>query len=95
MTEEEAKAEAAEVLVTDGPDEAGDMFQRPGKLSDPFPRPYANDEAAKAANNGALPPDLTYIVNARHGGEVRTILLWCLFKLGEEIPHFWHSFCCI
>ena len=57
-------------LITDGPNEEGDMFQRPGKLSDRFPRPYANDEAAKAANNGALPPDLTYIVNARHGGEV-------------------------
>jgi len=69
MTEEEAKAEAAEVLVEDGPDEEGNMFQRPGKLSDRFPNPYANDEAAKAANGGALPPDLTFIVNARHGGE--------------------------
>merc|ERR1712165_637450 len=47
FTEEEAKREAEEVLVSDGP----------------------NDEAAKAANNGALPPDLTFIVNARHGGE--------------------------
>jgi len=45
------------------------MFQRPGKLSDRFPRPYANDEAARSANNGALPPDLSYIVAARHGGE--------------------------
>lgn len=56
--------------VADGPDEEGNMFERPGKLSDRFPRPYANDEAAKAANNGALPPDLSFIVNARHGGEV-------------------------
>jgi ubiquinol-cytochrome c reductase cytochrome c1 subunit len=69
MTEDEAKAEALEQQVTDGPDDSGEMFQRPGKLSDRFPRPYANDEAAKAANNGALPPDLTYIANARHGGE--------------------------
>jgi cytochrome c1 len=46
------------------------MFQRPGKLSDRFPQPYANDEAAKAANNGALPPDLSFIINARHGGAV-------------------------
>ena len=45
------------------------MFERPGKLSDRFPQPYANDEAAKAANNGALPPDLSFIVNARHGEE--------------------------
>jgi ubiquinol-cytochrome c reductase cytochrome c1 subunit len=69
FTEDEAKAEAEEIMVTDGPDDEGNMFERPGKLSDRFPNPYANDEAAKAANNGALPPDLSFIVNARHGGE--------------------------
>ena len=57
-------------MVMDGPDDDGNMFERPGKLSDRFPRPYPNDEAARAANNGALPPDLTYITSARHGGEV-------------------------
>ncbi|XP_060632017.2 cytochrome c1, heme protein, mitochondrial [Anolis sagrei] len=68
-TESEAKALAEEVEVQDGPDENGEMFMRPGKLSDYFPKPYPNPEAARAANNGALPPDLSYIVNARHGGE--------------------------
>jgi len=68
-TEVEAKAEAAEVMVTDGPNENGDMFQRPGKLSDYLPKPYGNDNAAAAANNGAIPPDLSYIALARHGGE--------------------------
>lgn len=68
-TEEEAKAEAEEIMVTDGPNDQGEMFQRPGKLSDYFASPYPNDEAARAANNGALPPDLTYITSARHGGE--------------------------
>lgn len=67
-TEEEAKAEAAESQVTDGPNEEGNMFQRPGKLSDTFPAPYPNDEAAKAANNGALPPDLSLIAFARNNG---------------------------
>jgi ubiquinol-cytochrome c reductase cytochrome c1 subunit len=43
---------------------------RPGKLSDPLPAPYPNEEASRAANNGAYPPDLSYIINARHGGEV-------------------------
>ena len=57
-------------MVVDGPDEEGNMYERPGKLSDMFQSPYPNDEAAKAANNGALPPDLTYITGARHGGEV-------------------------
>lgn len=69
MTEDEAKAEALEVQVLDGPNENGEMFERPGKLSDYFPRPYPNDEAAAAANNGAIPPDLSYITLARHGGE--------------------------
>ncbi|NXL10329.1 CY1 protein, partial [Mesembrinibis cayennensis] len=68
-TEAEAKALAEEVEVVDGPDENGEMFTRPGKISDYFPKPYPNAEAARAANNGALPPDLSYIVNARHGGE--------------------------
>ncbi|KAK2192226.1 hypothetical protein NP493_36g01005 [Ridgeia piscesae] len=69
FTEDEAKKEAEQITVIDGPDDEGKMFERPGKLSDYFPSPYANDEAAKAANNGAYPPDLTYIVSARHGGE--------------------------
>jgi ubiquinol-cytochrome c reductase cytochrome c1 subunit len=69
-TEDEAKAEAAEIMVTDGPNDEGNMFQRPGKLSDTFPNPYPNDEAAKLANNGALPPDLSLIAFARKGGSV-------------------------
>jgi len=69
LTEAEAKAEAAEAMVKDGPDEEGNMFERPGKLSDYFPKPYENDKQAAAANNGAIPPDLSYIALARHGGE--------------------------
>jgi len=69
MTEAEAKAEAAEVMVKDGPDEEGNFFERPGKLFDKFPDPYPNEVAAKLANNGALPPDLSLITSARHGGE--------------------------
>jgi len=68
-TEEEAKAEAEETQSLDGPDESGEMFMRPGKLADYFPRPFANDAAAAAANNGAIPPDLSFITLARHGGE--------------------------
>ena len=44
------------------------MFKRPGKLADYMPRPYPNDEAARAGNAGALPPDLSLMVKARHGG---------------------------
>lgn len=69
MTAEEAKAEAAEIEVQDGPDENGHLFMRPGKLSDYIPAPYANDEAARAANGGALPPDLALMVKARPNGQ--------------------------
>lgn len=68
-TEAEAKTEAESVQIKDGPDDQGNYFERAGKLSDYFPSPYPNEEAARAANNGAYPPDLSYIASARHGGE--------------------------
>ena len=75
-------------MVLDGPNDQGEMFKRPGKLSDEFPSPYANDEAAKVANAGALPPDLTYIVPAKHGGEDYVFSLltsYCDAPAGVEI----------
>jgi len=69
MTEEEAKAEAEEAEFEDGPNDDGEMFLRPGKLSDHMPAPYKNEQQARKANNGALPPDLSYIVLGRHGNE--------------------------
>ncbi|MBM3503091.1 MAG: cytochrome c1 [Alphaproteobacteria bacterium] len=68
FTEAEAKALAAEAQITDGPNEEGEMFQRPGRPSDRLPMPYANDAAARAANGGALPPDLSLITKAREHG---------------------------
>jgi len=68
-TYEEARALAESTMVLDGPDDEGNMFERPGKLSDYLPKPYANEESARAANNGAYPPDLSLITSARHGGE--------------------------
>ncbi|KAH0946946.1 hypothetical protein HN011_001226 [Eciton burchellii] len=68
-TEAEAKALAEEITVEDGPNDVGEYFKRPGKLSDYMPSPYPNEEAARAANNGAYPPDLSYLINARHNGE--------------------------
>lgn len=52
--------------VTDGPNDAGEMFERPAKLSDPIFGPYKNDKAARAGQGGALPPDLSNIVKARN-----------------------------
>lgn len=69
FSEAEVKALAAEATVHDGPNDAGEMFDRPGRPSDGFAKPFANDQAARAANNGALPPDLSLIVKARKGHE--------------------------
>ncbi len=65
---EQAKAIAAEYQIEDGPDDSGEMFMRPGRLSDHMPSPFANEVVARLANNGALPPDLSLIVKAREGG---------------------------
>src|SRR5689334_25224431 len=67
-TEDQVKGIAAQYQVTDGPNDEGQMFQRPARPSDPIPGPFPNDQAARAANNGALPPDLSMIVKAREGG---------------------------
>ena len=68
MTVDEAKALAEENEYDTEPNDQGEIEKRPGKLSDYMPAPYKNDEAARAANNGALPPDLSLITKARHGG---------------------------
>ena len=68
FSEAEAKAIAAEFEAEDGPDDEGEMFMRPARLSDALPSPFANDNAARASNNGALPPDLSLIAKARVGG---------------------------
>lgn len=69
FSEAEVKSLAAGYSVSDGPDDEGEMFERPGRTSDYFPLPYPNDKAARAANNnGALPPDLSLIVKAREDG---------------------------
>lgn len=68
FSESEVKALAASYQINDGPNDAGDMFQRPGKASDYFPAPYANENAARAAFGGANPPDLSLIIKARHDG---------------------------
>jgi len=65
---EEAKAIAAQFEVEDGPNSDGEMFMRPGRLSDQFIKPYPNVEASKAANGGAYPPDMSVLTKARASG---------------------------
>ena len=68
FSEAQAKAIAASFEVKDGPNADGEMFTRPGKLSDKFVMPYDNVKAAQAANGGAYPPDMSVLVKARGGG---------------------------
>ncbi|HUO93271.1 MAG TPA: cytochrome c1 [Rhizomicrobium sp.] len=77
FTEEQAKAIAAGYKIPDEPnsqnkgqltDSSGNPVTRPGTIADHFPPPFPNEEAARAANNGAAPPDLSLIVKARAGG---------------------------
>lgn len=65
FNEDEVKAIAAQATVRDGPNDQGEMFDRPGRPSDRFVRPFPNEKAARAANNGAYPPDLSLITKAR------------------------------
>lgn len=64
FTEKEAKKIAAAVEIKDT-DMEGNEITRPGKLPDYFPDPYPNEPQARAANNGAYPPDLSLIVRGR------------------------------
>lgn len=65
---DEVKALAASYSIKDGPNDAGEMFERAGLPSDLFPSPYPNKNAAQAANSGALPPDMSLLLKARHDG---------------------------
>lgn len=65
FTEGQVKALAAEYKVKDGPNEQGEMFERPARPADRFPKPFPNAEAAKAANGGAVPPDFSVLAKAR------------------------------
>ncbi len=92
FSDAEVKALAASYQVTDGPNDAGDMFQRPGKPYDHLPAPFPNPEAAAASNGGAAPPDLSVIAKARG---VKQGLLWGLldFFTGyqEAGPDYIHA----
>jgi len=68
FSEDQAKIIASQFEVIDGPNSEGDMFTRPARLSDNFVGPYDNEEAAKSANGGAYPPDMSVLVKARKGG---------------------------
>ena len=68
LSANEVKAIAAEVTVPGGPNDQGEMVERPAQPADRFKAPFANEQAARAANGGALPPDQSLIIKARENG---------------------------
>ena len=68
FSDEEVKAIAAEYTVIDGPNEEGEMFERPAKPSDRFVPPFSNEQEARVSNNGSYPPDLSVITKAKKHG---------------------------
>jgi len=80
---DEAKAIAAQFEVTDGPNDEGEMFTRPRRLSDKFVNPFPNIQAATAANGGAYPPDMSVLVKARKGG---ADYIYSLLLGYDEVP---------
>ncbi len=82
--EEEIKAYAANYEVEDGPDDAGEMFTRVAIPSDRFLPPFPNENAARASNNGAYPPDLSLMTKARKNGA--NYLYAMMIGYSDEIP---------
>ena len=80
---------AAEIDVTDGPNDEGEMFDRAGIPADRFPLPFENAKAAAAANNGKAPPDLSLMTKARFNGPDYLYALLTGYKdppSGFELP---------
>lgn len=67
-TEAEIRKVASEHQAPDVNPQTGEPATRAGLPADRFPNPYANEVAARAANNNAVPPDLSLVAKARHGG---------------------------
>lgn len=92
FTEAQAKVIAASYKIPAEPNDRGDIFDekgnrlmRPGILADHLPPPFANEQAARAANGGALPPDLSLIVKARNDGANYVYSL--ITGFGHKPPH--------
>jgi len=84
-TEDEMKAIAAENEgYLSKPNDDGDVEERTGVLTDRMWEPFANEKAARAANNGALPPDLSVIVRARHHADSYVFALLTGYR---DAPH--------
>lgn len=91
-SEAQIKNFAAEDEITDGPNAEGEMFDRPGKPTDRFKSPYANDNEAMSLNNGALPPDMSLLAKARAPERGFPTFIWDIFTMyAENGPDYIYS----
>ena len=89
--EAEIKAIAKGFQVPGVDPNTGEASTRPGLATDYFPKPYPNDIAARAANNNAVPPDLSLMTKARHDGAAYVYSLLTGFEKkqpAELLKHF-------
>ena len=92
FTEAQAATVAASFQVTDGPNDKGEMSQRPGKLADYFPPPFPNDQAARAALGGGLPPDMSVLAKARsHEAGFPRFIFDAFTQYQEAGPDYIHA----
>lgn len=90
--DDQIKAFAAEYEVQDGPNADGEMFTRAARPGDYFPSPFANAEAAAAANNNAVPPDFSLIAKARGVERGFPTFVFDMFtQYAEAGPDYIHS----
>ncbi|MGN6146117.1 cytochrome c1 [Mesorhizobium sp. 8] len=90
--EAQIKSLAAEYTIHDGPNDDGDMFDRPGKPSDYFPSPFPNEQAAAAGNGGAAPPDMSLLAKARGIERGFPQFIFDIFtQYAESGPDYIHS----
>jgi cytochrome c1 len=92
FTEAQAATVAAGYQVTDGPNDQGAMFQRPGTIADHFPPPFPNDQAARAALGGKLPPDMSVLAKARsHEWGFPRFVIDAFTMYQEDGPDYIHA----
>ena len=88
-TEEEVKTLAAQDQITDGPDDQGNMFQRPGKITDYMPSPYANDKVS--IDRPMKRPDLIPI-HSRQRRQPMAVLCHLIFPSLPSVSHLHPQF---
>ncbi|HEU4805831.1 MAG TPA: cytochrome c1 [Nitrobacter sp.] len=89
----QAEALASEIEVKDGPNDAGEMFERPGRIADAFPAPFPNENAGRTANGGAAPPDLSLIAKARgYERGFPQFIFDAFIQFQEKGPNYLHAF---